>query len=149
MRLTSSAFTNEGIIPARFTCDAEDINPPLSWQDAPAGVRSFALVVDDPDAPLGTWTHWTLWNMPSSANSIGERQIPPGSVEGKTSFGRSGWGGPCPPSGTHRYFFRLYALDTTFESLSASTTVSALMNTMKGHVMATAELMGRYQRIKK
>lgn len=141
MKLTSSAFTTE--IPSKYTCDGENVSPPLSITDAPEDTKSFALIVDDPDAPRGDWVHWVVWNIPSSTSEITENSAP--GVEGTSDFGEVGWGGPCPPSGTHRYFFKLYALDTLLD-LPASTTKADLLSTMEGHILAETELMGTYKR---
>ncbi len=150
MELKSQAFQPGGTIPARYTCDGPDVSPPLTWSDPPAGTKSFALVSDDPDAPGGTWVHWVIWNIPASARSLAENlpkkdSLPNGARQGTTDFRRIGYGGPCPPSGTHRYFFRLYALDTTL-TLPATTTREDLERAMQGHVLAPAELMGKYRR---
>ncbi len=150
MFVTSSAFKSNENIPSRYTCDGEDISPPLAWGDVPEGVESFVLIVDDPDAPAGTWTHWTVWNIPASVREILENVRPEviktmGAVEGVTSFGKTGWGGPCPPSGVHRYFFKLYALDTTL-SLSPQTSVQELARALDGHVVASVQMIGKYQR---
>jgi Raf kinase inhibitor-like YbhB/YbcL family protein len=144
--LSSSAFANGEEIPTKHTCDAEDDSPPLQWGDPPAGSESLALIMDDPDAPVGTWDHWLLFNIPADLRSLPERaDPPPGSVDGKNSWGRTGYGGPCPPSGTHRYFFKLYALDTTLD-LPAGADKSQLLQAMKGHILAQTELMGTYAR---
>ena len=112
MKLTSPAFISYNHIPSRYTCDGEDFSPPLVIEDIPEKTRSLALIADDPDAPNGTWVHWLAWNMDPRLSGIPENSVPNGTVEGITSFGKPGWGGPCPPSGVHRYFFKLYALDT-------------------------------------
>jgi len=150
MELTSTAFKPGELIPAKHTCDGPDVSPPLSWSDPPAGTKSFALISDDPDAPMGTWVHWVAWNIPGDARSLAENlpkkdSLPDGTKQGTTDFRRIGYGGPCPPSGTHRYFFKLYALDTTL-NLPASTTKKDLEKTMQGHILAQAELMGKYRR---
>ncbi|MFQ5848708.1 MAG: YbhB/YbcL family Raf kinase inhibitor-like protein [Candidatus Methylomirabilales bacterium] len=150
MQLTSQAFEAGGMIPARHTCDGADVSPPLRWADPPAGVQSFALIADDPDAPVGTWVHWVLWNIPASAGGLEENlpktaSLSSGARQGTTDFRRIGYGGPCPPSGTHRYFFKLYALDTTLD-LPPSATKRDLERAMEGHVVARAELMGKYRR---
>jgi hypothetical protein len=144
MKLTSSAFENNGTIPSKNTCDGNNINPPLDIAEVPEGAKSLALVVDDPDAPAGIWVHWLVWNIPTSTTSINESTKPSG-VEGTTSFGEPGYGGPCPPSGTHRYFFKLYALDTEL-SLGSEADKSALESAMKGHILEEAELIGKYSR---
>jgi Raf kinase inhibitor-like YbhB/YbcL family protein len=145
MILESGAFPDGGAIPRRYTCDGDDVSPPLSWREAPPGTASFALVVDDPDAPAGTWVHWVLFDVPASVSAIQEGALPPGAREGKNSWGRSGYGGPCPPSGTHRYFFRLYAVDRAL-GLAAGITAAELARTLDGHVLAEAVWMGRYAR---
>jgi Raf kinase inhibitor-like YbhB/YbcL family protein len=145
MILTSDAFVQGGSIPARHTCDGDDVSPPLSWREAPAGTATFALVVDDPDAPAGTWVHWVLFDVPASASGMPEGGRPTGAREGRNSWGRTGYGGPCPPSGTHRYFFKLYAVDRTL-GLEPGLTAAELARALEGHVLAEAVLMGRYAR---
>ncbi len=150
MELTSSAFRAGDMIPSTYTCDGQDISPPLSWSDPPTGTISFALISDDPDAPRGTWVHWVIWNIPTSARALEEHfpktaALPNGVKQGTTDFHRVGYGGPCPPSGTHRYFFKLYALDTTL-NLPSSTTKKDLEKAMQGHILAQTELMGTYRR---
>lgn len=148
--LRSTAFTSGELIPRKYTCDGEDISPQLEWGDLPANVQSFALICDDPDAPVGTWIHWVLYNMPAETRVLPEA-IPPyadladSSRHGKNSWGRLGYGGPCPPSGTHRYFFRLYALDRLLD-LAVGASQKQLLQAMEGHILAQAELMGRYTR---
>jgi Raf kinase inhibitor-like YbhB/YbcL family protein len=150
MIITCPSFEPGELIPPVYTCDGKDLSPPLRWTDAPAGTKSFALISDDPDAPVGTWVHWVVWNIPSSVNSLEENQpkkesLPGGIRQGTNDFQRVGYGGPCPPSGTHRYYFRLYALDTLLD-LPATTTKARLEKAMKGHVLGEAELMGKYRR---
>lgn len=150
MTLTSPAFKAGQAIPATYTCRGRDISPALQWSDPPAGTQSFALIMDDPDAPVGTWDHWVLYNIPASARGLAEAipadaQLSDGSLHGKNSWGRLGYGGPCPPSGTHRYFFRLYALDTPL-SLSSGATKKQVLDAMKGHILAQAELMGTFSK---
>lgn len=149
MILESAAFGNGRHIPRRYTCDGEDVSPPLSWREAPPGTASFALVVDDPDAPVGTWVHWILFNLAGSETELGEAlrsdSLPEHAVEGTNSWGRGGYGGPCPPGGTHRYFFRLYALDRSLD-LGPKAGANALAEAMQGHVLTEAVLMGRYAR---
>lgn len=150
MELKSQAFNPGDMIPAKYTCDGADVSPPLSWSGPPAGTQTFALISDDPDAPVGTWVHWVMWNIPVSARALEENlpktaSLPNGTRQGTTDFRRIGYGGPCPPSGTHRYFFKLYALDTTL-NLPASTTKKDLEQAMQGHILAQAELMGKYRR---
>ncbi len=145
LELVSPAFTQGQPIPARYTADGEDVSPPLAISGAPVGTASFALICDDPDAPVGTWVHWVVWNLPAETARIEEGKLPAGSAAGRNSWGRSGWGGPSPPSGTHRYFFKLFALDTTLE-LSPATDAKGLKRAMSGHVLGRAELMGTYSR---
>ena len=150
MELKSSAFEQGGLIPAKYTCDGPDISPPLSWSDPPVGNKSLALIVDDPDAPSGTWVHWIAWNIPANARVLDEdlpkrESLPNGMKQGMTDFRRVGYGGPCPPSGTHRYFFKLYALDTMF-NLPSSATKKELEKAMQGHILKQAELIGKYRR---
>jgi Raf kinase inhibitor-like YbhB/YbcL family protein len=150
MELKSEPIPPGSLIPSQYTCDGRDISPPLAWSAPPAGTKSFALISDDPDAPAGTWVHWVVWNIPASARSLAEdlpkkESLPEGPRQGTTDFGRIGYGGPCPPSGTHRYFFRLYALDTAL-TLPARTTRQDLEKAMQGHILAQAELMRKYRR---
>lgn len=148
--ITSFVFGAGGAIPARYSCDGPDLSPPLAWREAPAGTKSFALIVDDPDAPAGTWVHWVVWNIPPSSAGFPEGMakdaaLPDGAQQGISDFRRPGWGGPCPPSGTHRYFFKLFALDAMLE-LPSTTTASQLEAAMKDHVLAEAKLMGTFSR---
>lgn len=148
--LTSTAFKEGAAIPSIYTCDGQDVSPPLAWSEPPTGIKSFALISDDPDAPMGTWVHWVVYNLLPSVRQLPEvfpmdGQLPDGTRQGKTDFGRTGYGGPCPPSGTHRYFFKLYALDTTL-SLAPGATAKQLEAAMRGHVVAEAQLMGTYRR---
>lgn len=150
MKLESTAFSNNGLIPKQYTCDGEDISPPLSWGEPPAETKSFVLICDDPDAPFGTFVHWVLYNLPPETRQLSENrprnaEFSNGAVHGKTDFGKLGYGGPCPPSGTHRYFFKLYALDRQL-NLGSGATKKQVEAAMKGHVLASAELMGRYTR---
>ena len=146
LTLRSSAFEAGKEIPSKHTCEGTDVAPQLSWSGAPEGTKSFALVMDDPDAPRGTWVHWVAVDLPPSATSLPEGgALPSGARSGTNSWGRTGYGGPCPPSGHHRYFFKLYALDTTLNQL-AKATKEQLESAMKGHVLAHAELMGTYQK---
>jgi len=146
--LTSSAFARGEAIPAAYTCDGLDKSPPLSWTEPPAGTQSFALIVTDPDAPTGTWVHWVDYNIPAEVRSLSEGVVDDaglsGGVHGKNSWGRSNYGGPCPPSGTHRYFFKLYALDTLL-SVEGDATQRRLLAAMQGHILAETELMGTYK----
>ncbi len=148
--LTSTAFANGDPIPMKYTCDDQDISPPLQWTDPPEGTRSFALICDDPDAPVGTWVHWVLYDLPGSTLSLPEAapsdpDLPDGGRHGQNSWRRPGYGGPCPPGGTHRYFFKLYALDTELE-LDAGASKEELLRVMEEHVLAEAETMGVYSR---
>jgi Raf kinase inhibitor-like YbhB/YbcL family protein len=144
MNISSSAFKDGGSIPSNYTCDGANTSPPLAFDAVPAGAKSLALVVDDPDAPGGTFDHWVVWNIPGNTRAIAEGQSPQG-VSGKNGFGKNGYGGPCPPSGEHRYQFKLYALDTTL-SLPPSASKADLENAMNGHTPAQVKMMGRYKR---
>ncbi|HOK26531.1 MAG TPA: YbhB/YbcL family Raf kinase inhibitor-like protein [Bacteroidales bacterium] len=150
MEIKSPAFKEGELIPSRHTCDGHDVSPPLEWSGAPAETRSFALISDDPDAPVGTWVHWVIFNIPANVNKL-EENIPKkevlsnGARQGRNDFGRIGYGGPCPPGGTHRYYFKLYALDRELD-LKAGSTKRDLLKAMEGHVLAEAHLMGRYRR---
>lgn len=146
MKITSSAFQEGGNIPSKFTCDGGDTTPPLQIAEVPSGAKSLALVVDDPDAPSGLFTHWMVWNISPQTSAIAEASAPKG-VHGTNDFGKSGYGGPCPPSGTHRYYFKIFALDRELD-LPPGTKRSQLDAAMKGHVVAQGELMGRYSRKK-
>ena len=148
--LTSTAFGPGEPIPRQYTCDGEDMSPLLQWGEPPEGTQSFALIADDPDAPVGTWVHWVLYDLPAEARGLPEAvppdaELPDGSRQGKNSWRRLGYGGPCPPGGTHRYFFKLYALDSTL-GLSAGANKERVLKAMEGHVLAEAELMGVYTR---
>lgn len=150
LEIKSGDFTNEGSIPSKFTCDGANVSPGLAWKDAPSGTKAFALITDDPDAPAGTWVHWVAWNIPSSSSRLPEgipakSRLKDGTVQGINDFKKPGYGGPCPPSGTHRYFFKLYALDTTL-GLPEDTDKAGLEAAMKGHVLGQAVLMGTYSR---
>lgn len=144
MKLTSSAFANNGLIPSENTCDSADVSPPLAISEVPKNAKSLALIMDDPDAPVGTWDHWIVFNIPPSTAQIAKGTEPKG-VAGRNSWGRTGYGGPCPPSGTHRYFFKLYALDTTL-NLVESSNKNDLEKAMESHIIEKAELMGTYKR---
>jgi Raf kinase inhibitor-like YbhB/YbcL family protein len=145
MRIHSPSFEQNNPIPGRFTCDGENINPKLVISGVPAKAISLALIMDDPDAPFGDWVHWVIWNIPASQTEIAENSIPAGAVQGVTSFGKPGYGGPCPPSGQHRYFFRMYALDDTLD-LPDDTTADELERAMEGHILDKAGLLGVYGR---
>ena len=144
MKITSSAFQQGGNIPSKFTCDGANANPPLHFEQVPAGAKSLALIVDDPDATGGTFLHWLVWNIDPKTTDIGEHSVSPNSVQGKNGFGNSGYGGPCPPSGTHRYYFRAYALDVA--QLQGGSTRADLDRLMQGHIIAQGQLMGRYSK---
>jgi Raf kinase inhibitor-like YbhB/YbcL family protein len=146
MRVTSSAFQEGGDIPAKFSCDGANTSPPLQISDVPAGAKALVLIADDPDAPGGLFTHWAIWNLSPQTSNVAEGSAPSG-VHGTNDFGKSGYGGPCPPSGTHRYYFRVFALDRQID-LAAGAKRSQLDGAMKGHVIAQGELMGRYSRKK-
>jgi Raf kinase inhibitor-like YbhB/YbcL family protein len=145
LTVTSPAFNSGGAIPAKYTCDGTDVNPPLLIGPVPAGTASLALIMDDPDAPVGTWVHWVIWNIPAQTREIRENSVPSGANQGKNGWGRNSYGGPCPPSGTHRYFFKLYALDAPL-NLGAATGKSELEKAMHGHILGQGELMGTYRR---
>ena len=144
MKISSTAFTEGGSIPSKYTCDGSDTSPPLAFEDIPANAKSLALIMDDPDAPSGTFDHWIVWNIPATTKNIAEGKEPQGTA-GRTGFGKTGYGGPCPPGGEHRYYFKLYALDATL-NLPSSSSKSDLENAMKGHTLAQAQTMGRYKR---
>lgn len=150
MDLKSTAFSEGGMIPAHYTCDGRDVSPPLTWAKAPSGTKSFAIICDDPDAPGGTWVHWVYYDIPSTTTGLAENitksaDPPSGGKQGINDFGKAGYGGPCPPGGTHRYFFRLYALDAVL-GLPAGTGKQKLLKVMEGHVLGQAQLMGKYKR---
>ena len=151
MNLSSPSFKNGADIDKRFTCDGADVSPQLVWSDAPADAKTFALLVDDPDAPVGNWNHWTIWNVPASAHGLSEgtpkeARLPDGSQQGLNDFHKPGYNGPCPPQGKpHRYYFKLFALDTKLE-LKPTATKKELEAAIKGHILAQAEWMGRYRR---
>ncbi len=154
LTLQSSAFEHGGAIPSRYTCQGEDISPPLTWAGVPESARSLVLIVDDPDAPdpkapKMTWVHWLLYNIPPNVSglpeNVGSANLPPGTREGLNDWKRTGYGGPCPPIGRHRYFHKLYALDTVLEGLNTPTK-SQLEAAMKGHIISQTELVGTYQK---
>jgi Raf kinase inhibitor-like YbhB/YbcL family protein len=153
LTLTSPSFAHQGEIPSQFTCEGKDVSPALAWSGAPANTQSFALIVDDPDAPdpkapKMTWVHWVLFNIPANASGLPEnvssKALPAGIKEGINDWKRIGWGGPCPPIGRHRYFFKLYALDAELQL--DRPTKAKLEQAMQGHILAQAELMGTYQK---
>lgn len=149
--ISSGSFKHGGEIPRKFTCDGSDVSPQLSWSSPPAKAVSLALISDDPDAPVGTWTHWVVFDMPPQASQLPEDvpkadEVPGGGYQGRNDFRKIGYGGPCPPAGkVHRYFFKLYALDAKL-NLKAGATKSEVDKAMQGHILATAELMGTYKR---
>ncbi|HEX6965763.1 MAG TPA: YbhB/YbcL family Raf kinase inhibitor-like protein [Gemmatimonadaceae bacterium] len=155
MTVTSTAFTPGGGIPVEYTCDGPGVSPPLAWSGVPTNAKSLALIVDDPDAPdpahpQMTWVHWVLYDLPPATTTLAKGasgSLPPGTKEGKNDWKRTGYGGPCPPVGRHRYFFKLYALDTVLPNLHAPTKAQ-LENAMKGHIVAHGELIGTYARSK-
>jgi Raf kinase inhibitor-like YbhB/YbcL family protein len=151
LALKINAFPNGSVIPARHACEGADVSPALSWTGAPAGVKSFALIVDDPDAPGGTWNHWLLWDLPATTESLPE-SFEPGSagVSGRNDSGQRGYSGPCPPRGhgPHRYFFKLFALDRPSLGLSDGSSRQALDSALQGHILAQAQQMGTYERKK-
>jgi Raf kinase inhibitor-like YbhB/YbcL family protein len=153
LKLTSSAYHDQGAMDARFTCQGLDVSPPLAWAGAPAGTKSFALILDDPDAPdpaapQTTWVHWVLYDIPAGVDSLQEsasKQLPAGTREGTNDWDRTGYGGPCPPIGRHRYFHKLYALDVVLPDLH-NPSKAELESAMRGHVIAQAQLIGTYQK---
>ena len=154
LNVTSTAFAQNGSIPPRYTCEGDDTSPPLSWSGAPSGTRSFALIVDDPDAPdpakpQRVYVHWVVYNIPATVTSLPEnaskKGLPAGAVQGKNDWGKTQYGGPCPPIGRHRYYFKLYALDSELTGLS-SPTKADLLKAIQGHVIANGELIGTYQK---
>lgn len=151
MELKSSAFKDGEAIPARYTCEGENISPELTWSGVPGGTQSFALIMDDPDAPSGVFTHWVIFNIPADSRELSEAvptqsQLPSGALQGRTDFGRIGYGGPCPPPGSpHHYRFTLYALEKQLE-LAAGTSKRPVLNAAAGHILAQAKIVGIYQR---
>src|SRR3990167_8339376 len=150
MQLTSSAFRDQGIIPSLYTCEGQNINPPLSWADMPPETKSFVLILDDSDVPKhvrpdGMWDHWILFNIPPNVHHITANWTPPTSLSGKTTWGNTLYGGPCPPDREHRYFFKLYALDTLL-SLPVGSLKKEIEKAMAGHILAHAQLIGRYEK---
>jgi Raf kinase inhibitor-like YbhB/YbcL family protein len=153
LEISSPAFQADSAIPAKYTCQDEDSSPALTWTGVPQGAQSLALIVDDPDAPGGTWVHWVVYNLPADSSGLAEGasqgnasifNLPSGALQGSTSFNRSDYGGPCPPSGQHHYYFKLYALDIQLESAGLDKT--ALLKAMEGHILAQGELIGLYQK---
>ena len=150
-QFATAAFSAGGAIPKKFTCDGPDVSPKLAWNEPPAGTQSLAVIMDDPDAPRGTWVHWVLYDLPGdtrelSENILKQEQLAGGARQGRNDFGKTGYGGPCPPPGKpHRYLFKLYALDAKL-NLKAGATKADVELAMQGHILAQAELMGRYGR---
>jgi Raf kinase inhibitor-like YbhB/YbcL family protein len=150
MKLTSTAFEDGGMIPKKYTCDGDDVSPPLSWEGVPAHSKELALICDDPDAPMGTWVHWVIYNISPQLKGFGEnisheKKLPNGAVQGINDFRRIGYGGPCPPGGTHRYFFRLYALDISLD-LDPGASKAQLLKAMQGHILEETRMYGKYKR---
>lgn len=150
IKVTSQAFEEGGMIPRQYTCDGGDISPPLEWSGVPDGTMSLALVCDDPDAPMGTWVHWVLYGIPAGTRHLPEdvpsgKKLDSGARHGINDFRRFGYGGPCPPGGTHRYYFKLYALDIELEH-EAGLAKADLLKAMEGHILAEGRLMGKYKR---
>ena len=150
MKITSSSFKEGEIIPSKFSCDGEDISPQLSWTDPPENTKCFALISDDPDAPSGDWVHWVIYNIPSTEAGLAEnipknKTLDNGTKQGMSDFRKIGYGGPCPPGGTHRYFFKLYALDIMLDK-DAGLTKKELLKAIEGHILSEAQLMGKYKR---
>ena len=151
IQISSAAFADGQPIPEKYTADGSDVSPPLAWTNAPAGAKSFALIVDDPDAPAGTWVHWVIYNLPATATTLAEStpkspQLPDGSSQGLNSFRKTGYNGPAPPAGkAHHYFFKIYALEVLLD-LPPNSTKADLLKAMDGHVLAQGQLMGTYQR---
>ena len=150
LTVKSSAFTEGGMIPKEYTCDGEDISPQLEWTGAPEGTKSFAVICDDPDAPIGTFVHWVLFNLPAGTTELpkgvpNKTTLETGAKQGTNDFNNIGYGGPCPPGGTHRYYFKIYALDTEL-ALKPGVSKSDLLNAVEGHILEEGRLMGKYQR---
>jgi Raf kinase inhibitor-like YbhB/YbcL family protein len=145
LSIACPAFLHNEMIPSKYTCDGADVNPPLSIGNIPEKTKSLALIVDDPDAPMGTWVHWIVWNIGTGTKEIRENSVPQGALQGRNDFRKQEYGGPCPPSGTHRYFFKLYALDSSL-TVKAGATKAQIEEAMRGHVLAQAELIGLYRR---
>jgi Raf kinase inhibitor-like YbhB/YbcL family protein len=151
IQVTSSAFKEGGSIPSKYTCDGQNVSPPLAWNTIPDGTKSIALIVDDPDAPRGDWVHWVVYDLPPSLRELPENVrasesiLGNGGRQGTNDFGKIGYGGPSPPSGTHRYFFKVYALDADLR-MNPGATKAQLLKAMEGHILAQGQLMGRYSR---
>lgn len=150
MEIKSSAFKEGGLIPGKYTCDGIDVSPPLEWSSVPDGTETFALICDDPDAPVGTWVHWVLFNIPGDIRGLPENMpasdvLENGAMQGRNDFGRTSYGGPCPPRGTHRYYFKIYALDRELDT-GPGVSKKELLKAMDGHILAEGQLMGKYKR---
>lgn len=150
IKITSTAFADGGMIPAKYTCDGADVSTPLQWDAVPEDTKTIALICDDPDAPMGTWVHWVLFNLPAETRNLAEnipadKTLPNGAKQGINDFGKIGYGGPCPPGGTHRYFFKLYALDSGID-LDAGADKDQLLKAMEGHIIGQGKLIGKYKR---
>lgn len=146
----SNSFSDGGMIPAKYTCDGANISPQLSWDNAPKGTKSFVLICEDPDAPMGTFTHWILYDIPADVHELPEnlpkdKVLPNGAKQGIADFKKIGYGGPCPPSGTHRYYFKLYSLDTLL-NLEPGLKKEDILKAMNGHILAQGQIMGKYTR---
>ncbi len=149
--IKSNSFLDGGMIPSKYTCDGANVSPNLSWDNVPESTKSFVLICEDPDAPMGTFTHWIMYDIPSSVRELPEnlpkdKVLPNGAKQGMTDFKKVGYGGPCPPSGTHRYYFKLFALDTLL-SLEPGVKKETLIKAMEGHIIARGEIMGKYSRL--
>lgn len=146
MKISSPAFQHREVVPQKYTCDGENINPPLAFEDVPEDAQTLVLIMDDPDAPVGVWDHWLVYNIDPQTTDVEEDSVPDGALEGKNDFKKNSYGGPCPPTGpAHRYTFSLYALDTKID-LPEGATKSELEMTMETHIIAKAQLIGLYQR---
>jgi len=150
MKIKSLAFQEGGKIPRKYTCDDKDVSPPLFWDDIPEDTKSLALICDDPDAPLGTWVHWVIYNLDPTIKELPENVptneiLDNGGIQGRNDFRRTGYGGPCPPGGIHRYYFKLYALNIKLD-LGPGLTKSELLRAMEGHILDECQLMGKYSR---
>jgi Raf kinase inhibitor-like YbhB/YbcL family protein len=149
-KLESTAFADQGFIPAKYTCDGANVSPPLAWSNVPEGAQSYAIIFDDPDAPAKTWVHWVLYNIPGNIQELGEsipsqKTLENGAMHGTNDFKNYGYGGPCPPGGTHGYHLKLYALDILLD-IGPGATKQQLIDAMNGHILEKAELVGKYQR---
>lgn len=150
IKIISAAFEEGGMIPQKYTCDGMDVSPSLAWESLPGEAKSLALICEDPDAPAGTWVHWILYNLSSEIKELAEnvpvdKTLANGAMQGTNDFGKIGYGGPCPPGGTHRYYFKLYALDTDL-GVEPGITKAQLLEAIEGHVLSEGQLMGRYKR---